>query len=67
MFYGENMKKTFKNLFKKFIDDKGQGLVEYALIIFLVALVVIGAVLIFGENLTSIYSKTGNSLSEAIS
>lgn len=37
-------------------NEQGQGLVEYALIIVLIALVVITAVGIFGEQLKSTFS-----------
>ncbi len=36
-------------------DEEGQGLVEYGLIIALVALVVIGAVLLLGKELNNIF------------
>ena len=36
-------------------DEDGQGLVEYALIILLIALVVIGAVRLFGEQLNNTF------------
>jgi len=42
--------------------EKGQGLVEYALILVLVALVVIAALTIFGPRLGNIFSKINTSL-----
>ncbi len=36
-------------------NEKGQGLVEYALIILLIALVVIAAVTFFGQQLDSLF------------
>lgn len=40
--------------------ERGQGLVEYALIILLIALVVILALTIFGEQISSTFSKIAN-------
>jgi pilus assembly protein Flp/PilA len=37
--------------------EKGQGLVEYALILVFLAIVVIAVLLIFGPNLGNLYSK----------
>lgn len=37
--------------------DQGQGLVEYAVIIMLIALVVILAVMLFGNTVSSLYSR----------
>jgi Flp pilus assembly pilin Flp len=36
-------------------DERGQGLVEYALILMLVAIVVILAVIVFGEGVRELY------------
>ena len=36
-------------------SEKGQGLTEYALIILLIALAIIGALTIVGDNLLAIY------------
>ena len=41
--------------------EEGQGLVEYALIIMLIALVVIGAVGLFGERLNATFDEIVNS------
>lgn len=41
---------------------RGQGLVEYALILAFIAILVIVALVFFGERLTFIYSKIGNSI-----
>jgi pilus assembly protein Flp/PilA len=43
--------------------EKGQGLVEYALILVLVAIVVIAALMIMGPIIGSVFSKINNSLS----
>ena len=43
--------------------EKGQGLVEYALILVLVAIVVIVALMILGPIIGNIFSKINSSLS----
>ena len=43
--------------------EKGQGLVEYALILVLVAIVVIAALMILGPNIGNVFSKVNSSLS----
>jgi pilus assembly protein Flp/PilA len=48
-------------LFSK--KEKGQGLVEYALILVLVAIVVIAALLILGPMIGNTFSKINSSLS----
>ena len=40
--------------------ERGQGLVEYALIIILIALVVIVAVTVFGEQISLTFSRIVN-------
>lgn len=50
----------FKNLKNK---EKGQGLVEYALILVLVAIVVISALMILGPVVGNVFSKINSSLS----
>lgn len=50
------MVQTFKN-------GKGQGLVEYALILVLVALVVIAALLVLGPVIGNTFSMINSSLS----
>jgi Flp pilus assembly pilin Flp len=42
--------------------SRGQGLVEYALILALVALVVIGVLIIFSSQIGSFFSSIGNTL-----
>ncbi len=42
--------------------ESGQGLVEYALIIFLVAIVVIGAVTLLGGQVGTIFNSISGSL-----
>ena len=48
-------------------DESGQGLTEYALIIALVAVLVIGAILALSGNLTAIFTKVSNCLGGAAS
>ena len=43
-------------------DEEGQGMVEYGLIIALVAIVVIAALLILGPKIANIFNNAGNSL-----
>lgn len=42
--------------------SRGQGLVEYALIIALVAVVVIGTLILLGPQIASIFSNINNNL-----
>ncbi len=50
-------------MFKKLAHTQvGQGLVEYALIIFLVAIVVIGAVTLLGSRVGGIFNSVSGSL-----
>jgi len=43
--------------------EKGQGLVEYALILVLVAIVVIAALMILGPIIGNVFSRINSSLS----
>ncbi len=43
-------------------DEEGQGMVEYGLIIALVAIVVIAALVILGPKVYNIFMTAGNSL-----
>ncbi len=43
--------------------EEGQGLVEYALILFLVAVVVIAILIILGPQIGSVFSAINNGLS----
>ena len=45
-----------------FSKEKGQGLVEYALILVLVAIVVIAALMILGPVIGNVFSKVNSSL-----
>jgi len=45
-----------------FRDDEGQGLVEYALIIAVIAIAVIVAMIFLRGQITNIFSNIGNNL-----
>ena len=45
-----------------FRDDEGQGLVEYALIIAVIAIAVIVAMIFLRDQLSNIFSNIGNNL-----
>ena len=44
------------------VDEDGQGLTEYALILTLIALVALVALALLGNNVTSVLSTMANSL-----
>ena len=44
------------------LQEKGQGLVEYALILVLVAIVVIAALMILGPIIGNVFSRLNSSL-----
>lgn len=46
-----------------FAREKGQGLVEYALILFLIAIVVIAVLMLLGPRIAEIFGAVYNSLS----
>lgn len=52
-----------KNFFK---DESGQGMVEYGLIIALVAIVVIGALTLLGPEIEKVFTKATTELTEAM-
>jgi pilus assembly protein Flp/PilA len=49
-------------MFKKLMDQRGQGLVEYALIIALVSIVVIVLLGLLGTKIGSVFQQITNSL-----
>jgi pilus assembly protein Flp/PilA len=51
-----------KNFLGKFSREEGQGLVEYALILVLIAIVVIAALSLTGESITSIFNNISGTL-----
>lgn len=53
-------------MLKEFLrDEDGQGMVEYALIIGLIAIVVIVALVILGPKIANMFNKAGDSLTTA--
>jgi pilus assembly protein Flp/PilA len=60
----ENLKKGETNmLFAPKENEKGQGLVEYALILVLVAIVVIAVLMLLGPIIGNVFSTINDSLS----
>lgn len=45
-----------------FAKEEGQGLVEYALILVLIAVVVIGALTLLGGNISGLFSKLAGTI-----
>jgi pilus assembly protein Flp/PilA len=43
-------------------DDRGASAVEYGLLVFLIALIIIGAVALLGSNLSSIFNAVATAL-----
>jgi pilus assembly protein Flp/PilA len=48
-------------------DEKGQDLTEYALLVALIAIIVVLAVLFFGENVSSFFSLLGSTVKSWLS
>jgi pilus assembly protein Flp/PilA len=57
-----NFKKLFRHL-NKDQREEGQGLVEYALILFLVAVVVIAILVLLGPQVGSVFSAVKKGIS----
>ncbi len=56
-----------KELFKRFIQEEdGQGMTEYGLILALVAIVVIGALTLMGEQIEIIFDAISDTLQNAL-
>lgn len=55
MIWWENVKASYNN-------EKGQGMVEYGLILALVAVVVIGVMTTMGTNLNSLFTKVAGNI-----
>jgi len=51
-----------KRFFAKVSDEKGQGLVEYALILVLVAIVVIGVLTTMGTSVQAVFQQIVDAL-----
>jgi len=47
---------------KSLKNEKGQGMVEYALIIGLIAIVVMGAIMLLTPNITAVFDRIGAAL-----
>ena len=54
------LRKEKVTMFKKF--EKGQGLVEYALILVLIAIVVIAALLVLGPQIKNVFNSISQNL-----
>ena len=54
------MKKLICRLTNPVCNEAGQGMVEYGLIIALVAVVVIGALVLLGGNITGIFNTVAS-------
>ena len=55
------------NRMRRFVrDDSGQDLVEYALLVALIALFCVGAVTFAGEQIDAAFTAVGNALAAAI-
>jgi pilus assembly protein Flp/PilA len=52
----------FKKLLRNNEEEEGQGLVEYALILFLVAVVVIAILIVLGPQIGSVFSRVTKTL-----
>ena len=54
------MKEALRRLWN---DDQGQDIAEYALMLAVILVVVIGAVILIGQNANNIFGKAANALS----
>jgi pilus assembly protein Flp/PilA len=59
------MKKLLTRLLSHTMNNKGQGLVEYALILMLIAMVVIVALQLFGVKLNNTYENISSGVTSA--
>lgn len=57
--------KKFLNWFRQ--EESGQGMVEYALIIALIAIVVVAALVVLGPKIANLFTQTGDELDKAVS
>jgi pilus assembly protein Flp/PilA len=54
-------------MFKRFLlEEDGQTLVEYGLLISLIALVVVGAAVLLGRSTMSFYNNAGNQMPQGV-
>jgi pilus assembly protein Flp/PilA len=50
---------------RRFREDDGQDLLEYALLVALIALVAVGAVTLSGQSVSTIFTNIGTALANA--
>ncbi|MCC6811118.1 MAG: Flp family type IVb pilin [Deltaproteobacteria bacterium] len=56
-------KKGLKSAIRRlFLDESGQGMTEYIIIVALIAVLSIGAVSLFGDNVRNLFGMAGNAL-----
>ena len=60
---GGNIMRDVKNFL---MDEDGQGMVEYGLIIGLVAIAVIGALTVLAPKIRNMYNKAGDTMDNAV-
>ena len=65
--WSDNQSKKGENVMLFAKKEKGQGLVEYALILVLVAIVVIAVLMLLGPIIGNVFSSINKSLSGATS
>jgi pilus assembly protein Flp/PilA len=57
----------FINRLRTFVrEESGQDLLEYALLVALIAIVAVGAVTLAGESVNAIFDSIGNTLANAV-
>ena len=52
-----SMHQTLRQLASRFASDEGQAMFEYSILVLVIALVVLGAAALFGQNLVSLFSQ----------
>ena len=54
-----------RDLVKRFVrDEKGANALEYALVLILVAMAIVGGAGVLGTNLNSLFNKTGTAVGQ---
>jgi Flp pilus assembly pilin Flp len=51
-----------KHISRLFTNESGQGMTEYIIIVALIAVLSIGAVSLFGDNIRNLFGMAGNAL-----